>query len=155
MGPKGLKGEKKRIGVPGPRGTPGPQAEPGESFSPPTVVISPMKKTITVKQSAVFQCSVGGKPKPRVTWLGQSSTPLKNRDGRLEVREVTLDDVGEYTCIGRNLLGIASQTAILNVKEGKFHFNSFSIYGRQSELVLWNLDFQGTGLNDRGCCPVL
>ena len=96
---------------------------------------------------------VGGNPKPSVTWLGQNSTPLKSRDGRLEVREVTLDDVGEYTCIGRNLLGIASQTAILNVKESKFHFTSFSIDGRQSELVLWNLDFQGTGLNDRGCCP--
>jgi len=122
MGPKGSKGDKGRIGVPGPRGTPGVKAEPGESFSPPTVVISPMKQTIIPKQSAVFQCSVGGNPNPTVTWITKSSTPIRSSDGRLELRDVTLDDVGEYTCIGKNLLGIASQTAILIAKEGKFRF---------------------------------
>lgn len=42
-----------------------------------------------------------------MTWLDESSTSLRNIDGRLEVRDVTLDDAGEYTCIGRNLRGTA------------------------------------------------
>jgi len=130
MGPMGSKGEKGRIGVPGPRGTPGAKAEPGKSFSPPTVVISPMKQTITLKQNAVFQCLVGGNPKPTVTWLRQSSTPFTSRGGRLEVRDVTLDDVGEYTCIGKNMLGVTSQTAILIATEGSFQFTTNGGKGR-------------------------
>ena len=120
-GSRGRKGEQGVIGVPGPKGIPGAKAEANESFSSPTVVISPMKQTFKPKQSAVFQCSVGGNPKPTVSWLGKNSTPLTSREERLEMHDLTPDDAGEYTCIGRNLLGIASQTAILFVKEGKFH----------------------------------
>jgi len=60
---------------------------------------------------------VGGNPKPSVRWLGKSGTPLRSLDGRLDVRHVTIDDAGEYTCIGRNALGITSQTAILTIIE--------------------------------------
>ena len=52
-------------------------------------------------------------------WLGKSRAPLTSRDGKLEVRDVTLDDTGDYTCVGRNLLGAANQTTSLIV-EGKF-----------------------------------
>jgi len=119
MGPLGPKGKQGIQGVPGPRGIPGTKGEPGESISSPTVVISPINQTVKENQSAVFQCSVRGNPKPTVTWLGASSTPLRSRDGRLEVHDVTLEDTGEYTCIARNLLGTANQTALLIV-EGKF-----------------------------------
>ena len=73
----------------------------------------------------MFQCSVSGNPKPTVTWLGKSSVPLTSRDGRLEVQDVTLDDVGDYTCVGRNLLGTANKTASLIVQgefQGLIHF---------------------------------
>jgi len=73
----------------------------------------------------VFQFSVSGNPKPTVTWLGKSSVPLTSRDGRLEVQDVTLDDVGDYTCVGRNLLGTANKTASLIVQgefQGLIHF---------------------------------
>ena len=121
MGPPGPKGEQGIQGVPGPRGIPGAKGEPGESISPPTVVISQMNQTVIANQSAVFQCSVSGNPPPTLTWLGENSAPLKSRfrfdrDGRLEVRHVTLDDAGEYTCVGSNLLGTTNKTAIMIVR---------------------------------------
>ena len=124
MGPPGQKGEQGIEGVPGPRGFPGAKGEPGESISPPAVVIFPMNQTVIENQSAVFQCSVSGNPRPTLTWLGQSSAPLKShfhfdRDGRLEVSHVTLDDAGEYTCVGSNLLGTANQTALMIVQGTK------------------------------------
>ena len=121
MGPKGTKGEKGRIGVPGPRGVTDAKVEFGASFSLPAVVISPMRLTIVEKHNAVFQCSASGNPKPIVGWLRKGSTSLSVRDGRLEVHDVTLDDSGEYTCFGINVLGTANKTAILTVR-GKFHF---------------------------------
>ena len=86
MGPPGQGGEQGIQGVSGPRGIPGTKGEPGESISTPAVVISPVNQTVRENQSAVFQCSVSGNPKPTVTWLGKSSAPLTSRDGRLEVR---------------------------------------------------------------------
>ena len=116
IGPPGQKGEQGIQGVPGPRGIPGAKGELGESISPPTVVIFPVNQTVRENQSAVFQCSVSGNPKPAVKWLGISSTPLISRDGRLEVRHVTLDDAGQYTCVGKNILGIANKSAVMIVE---------------------------------------
>ena len=45
-----------------------------------------------------------------------NSAPLSSRNGRLEIRQVTLDDSGEYTCVGRNLLGKTNKTARMIVK---------------------------------------
>ena len=121
MGPPGQKGEQGIQGVSGPRGIPGAKGEPGESISTPTVVIFPMNQTVIENQSAVFQCSVSGNPTPTLTWVRNSSAPLKShfhfdRDGRLEVRNVTLDDAGENTCVGSNLLGTANRTALMIVQ---------------------------------------
>ncbi len=132
IGPPGHKGEQGIQGVPGPRGIPGAKGEPGQSISPPLVVISPMKQTVKENQSAVFQCSISGNPQPTVEWLGANSAPLNgrfhfDRDDSLEVRHVTLDDAGEYTCVGRNLLGTANKTAVMIV-EGKFKGLIYLLY---------------------------
>ena len=100
----------------------GAKGESGNYFSTPTMAFVPKKQPITLSQSAVFQCSVIGNPKSSVTWLGKRGTPLRSQDGRLEVRHLTVKDAVEYTCIGRNFLGVSSQTAVLTVKERKFHF---------------------------------
>ena len=121
MGPPGLRGEQGIIGVPGPRGILGAKGERGDSFSSPTMVILPRKQTTPEKHDAVFECAVVGNPKPTITWLGKNGSPLRSQDGRLDLAQVNSDDAGEYTCIGRNLLGITSQTAVLTVLQGKFH----------------------------------
>ena len=115
-GSQGLKGEKGVQGVPGLKGLPGVKGETGESISPPIVVISPMNQTVIENQSAVFQCSVSGNPMPTITWVRAKSPPLRSRNGRLEVRQVTLNDAGEYTCVGRNLLGTANKTTEMIVR---------------------------------------
>ena len=124
IGPPGQKGEQGVQGVPGPKGISGAKGEPGESISPPAVVISPMTQTVKENQSAVFQCSVTGNPKPAVMWLKADSAPLNGRfsflsDGRLKISHVALADAGKYTCSARNLLGTTNQTAEMIV-EGKF-----------------------------------
>ena len=119
IGPPGQKGEQGIQGVAGPRGKPGTKGEPGESISPPTVVISPMNQTVKENQTAVFQCSVSGNPKPSVTWLGANSAPLTSHDGRLEMRHVTFDDAGKYICVGENVFCSANQSAVLNVEGEK------------------------------------
>ena len=145
IGPPGQKGEQGIQGVPGPMGMPGAKGEPGESISLPTVVISPMTQTVKENQSAVFQCSVSGNPRPTITWLKDESSPLNGRfsfdhDGRLEVRHVTLGDAGKYTCVGRNLLGTANKTAMMTV-EGKlkrliYLLHHFWMGGKVMKLML-------------------
>ena len=125
IGLPGQKGEQGIKGVPGPRGLTGAKGEPGESISLPIVVIAPMKQAVRESKSDVFQCSISGNPRSTVTWLGADGTPLRSRfrldhSGRLEVRHVTLGDAGKYTCVGRNVLGTANQSAVL-VVEGDFH----------------------------------
>lgn len=105
--PPGQKGKQGIMGVPGPRGIPGAMGKPGENYLAPKVVVSPKQQTIVEKHNVVFHGSVSRNPKPTVTWLDESGTSLRNIDGRLEVRDVMLDDAGEYTCIGRNLRGTA------------------------------------------------
>lgn len=139
MGPKGEQGIK---GAQGPRGILGAKGEPGDSFSPPTMVIFPRKQTIVQNHDAVFQCTVVGNPKPIITWLGKSSSPLRSQDGRLDLGQVNFVDAGQYTCIGRNSLGITSQTAILTVKPGTFivfvypPFSAYHYSGLQKHVYI-------------------
>ena len=123
IGPQGQKGDQGIQGVPGPSGIPGAKGEPEQCIHSPTVMISPMKQTVKENQTAVFQCSVSGNPKPLVTWFKLNSSAWTDRfrygpDGRLEMRHVTLEDAGKFICVARNILGSVNQSATLIV-EGK------------------------------------
>ena len=120
MGPPGQKGAKGEKGVPGLRGYPGAKGDAGESISAPTVVISPMTKTLRENQSAIFRCSVIGNPKPSVMWFRSDRNWtghfLYQSDGRLEIRGVSLTEAGMYTCVAKNVLGATNKSAILTVE---------------------------------------
>ena len=127
MGPPGQKGEQGIQGVPGPMGIPGAKGEPGEPISTPRMMISPTNQTVKENQSAVFQCSVSGNPKPTVSWLKWNSSVWTDRfrngpDGTLEVRHVTLEDAGKFICVARNILGVSNHSAILIV-QGKHNLS--------------------------------
>ena len=122
MGPPGEKGARGEKGSPGPRGYPGAKGDAGATLSAPTVVISPMKQVVKENQSAIFQCSATGNPKPSVMWVlsdpNWTSHFLYESNGTLEVRDVSITDAGVYTCVAKNVLGAMNKSAILTV-EGK------------------------------------
>ena len=76
------------------------------------------------RKSAIFGLQIGsfqGRSFPTAGQGERRRWVRGCRDGRLEMRDATLDDSGKYTCVGRNVLGTGNKTAILTV-QGKFHF---------------------------------
>jgi len=126
-GPIGIKGD---LGVPGdagpagPRGPPGvkgAKGEPGESISAPSLLQSPVKKTVNESQTAILKCTAGGNPPPQVTWSKlNSSLPVERHvvesSGALIVKDVRPGDDGVYSCRAENLLGSINATAKLTVQ---------------------------------------
>ena len=126
MGPAGLKGEtgpKGEKGDMGAAGMPGMKGEPGESISSPTVVVSPETRTVNESESASFQCSVSGNPKPKIKWSRLANgSELKQSafsEGRLHLRNVRGGDAGLYQCSAANILGQAQKVVRL-VVNGRF-----------------------------------
>ncbi|XP_062416721.1 matrix-remodeling-associated protein 5 [Pungitius pungitius] len=76
-------------------------------------------------QTALLDCTVGGKPEPRVSWVtpyGHSLPSLYlggrfevHRNGSLELRGVRKTDEGSYICLAKNNLGEASLLVELDV----------------------------------------
>ena len=109
-----------RQGPPGTKGNQGPQGpkgDPDESISAPSFVSPPMSMVVNETGIASLQCEVKGNPTPQVTWLKQNSSLsfnkriLQSRD----VRDVTSQDGGEYTCEARNILGVVTSSAKVNI----------------------------------------
>ena len=122
MGPVGLKGEtgtKGEKGEIGPAGMPGSKGEPGESISSPAVVVSPVTLTVNNGESASFQCSASGNPKPAVVWskLDNQSEIIQSAvvRGRLQLKNVTGNASGVYQCSATNILETARAVAQLEV----------------------------------------
>ena len=123
-GPKGNEGTQGDQGPSGPRGDQGPQGprgEPGESISAPSIVSPPVSIVVNETDIATLQCEVKGNPTPQVTWLKQNSFLLpdkrivQSRDG-IRIKHVASQDGGLYTCRARNILGVKTVSASLNVQ---------------------------------------
>ncbi|NWV68584.1 TITIN protein, partial [Malurus elegans] len=91
---------------------------------PPFFIRKPMVHKLIEGGSIVFECQVGGNPKPHVYWK-KGGVPLttgyrykvsyKKETGecKLEISMTFADDAGEYTIVIRNNLGEASATVSL------------------------------------------
>ncbi|GAB0098092.1 basement membrane-specific heparan sulfate proteoglycan core protein [Sergentomyia squamirostris] len=80
-------------------------------------------QTIRVGESAMLSCrSVAGIPTPVVRWVRMDNLPLPaNADdkypGTIIIRNAGINDGGSYQCIGDNIVGTASATAVLHVHQ--------------------------------------
>ena len=123
-GPKGETGRKGQKGDTGTAGKPGAKGEPGQSIAAPTTAISPVKLTVNEGETASFQCSVSGNPKPSIKWsklkglseISMSEVP----EGKLTLRNVAGIYSGAYKCSASNILGQAQAVAQLVVNGNKF-----------------------------------
>ena len=102
---------------------PGAKGEPGESISAPVVAVSPKTLTVNEGESASFQCSVNGNPKPVIKWSKLNSlsqmSPSTVSGGKLLLKNVAGNDAGKYNCSAVNILGNAHALVQL-VVNGKF-----------------------------------
>ena len=123
MGPKGDVGLMGQKGDMGPTGMPGAKGEPGESISAPVVAVSPKTLTVNEGESASFQCSVSGNPKPVLKWSQLNSLsqigPSTVSGGKLLLKNVAGNNAGKYNCSAVNILGKAHALVQL-VVNGKF-----------------------------------
>ncbi|XP_001968288.3 roundabout homolog 2 [Drosophila erecta] len=88
----------------------------------PFLIRGPQNQTAVVGSSVVFQCRIGGDPLPDVLWRRTASggnMPLRRvhvlEDRSLKLDDVTLEDMGEYTCEADNAVGGITATGILTV----------------------------------------
>ena len=101
----------------------GLKGDPGGSILFPEVTVSPVTQTVTENQTATFNCSVRGNPRPAVTWSKVTGFFVAGRlvtdqNGGLEITKSTFNDSGDYVCTAVNALGRDVKTAKLIV-EGK------------------------------------
>jgi len=78
---------------------------------------------------ATFIAKVGGDPIPSVKWMkgkwrqvthgGRISIDQKGREAKLEIREVTKSDSGQYRCVAANKHGEIECAADMHVDEKK------------------------------------
>ncbi|XP_055598620.1 roundabout homolog 1-like [Uranotaenia lowii] len=88
----------------------------------PFLVRGPQNQTAILGSSVVFQCRVGGDPMPDVLWRRSASggnMPLGRvhvlEDRSLQIDDITLEDMGEYSCEADNAVGSVTGTGSLTV----------------------------------------
>ncbi|XP_053193293.1 protein sidekick-1-like [Scomber japonicus] len=91
----------------------------------PTFTSSPTDQTVTDGNTALFTCQMNGAPKPAITWrkgsqvLASGTVQVSRftllQSGGLQIKPVSFQDSGEYTCIAANSEGTINATATLTV----------------------------------------
>ena len=101
----------------------------------PVFVIRPKNASVKLNESAMFNCSLTGYPKPKVLWykkkpkvqkwesLAESKRVEIFPNGSLLLRNVVKQDELAYKCIGGNAGEFNSSTAYLVIfkEKGKSH----------------------------------
>uniref|UniRef100_A0A182K663 Roundabout n=1 Tax=Anopheles christyi TaxID=43041 RepID=A0A182K663_9DIPT len=88
----------------------------------PFLIRGPNDQTVVAGSSVVFQCRVGGEPLPDVLWRRSASggnMPLERvrvlEDRSLRIDDITIEDMGEYSCEADNAVGSISASGTLVV----------------------------------------
>ncbi|XP_064596019.1 angiopoietin-related protein 6-like [Liolophura sinensis] len=98
---------------------------PGEGMPPKFLdkVKLPNHVTVTEGETASLRCPASGKPQPRIMWL-KNNILFARKQGMTEaikwkllLRNMVLNDRGNYTCFIKNRYGQIQHTFILDVKE--------------------------------------
>uniref|UniRef100_A0A665W6K0 receptor protein-tyrosine kinase n=1 Tax=Echeneis naucrates TaxID=173247 RepID=A0A665W6K0_ECHNA len=99
----------------------------------------PANRTVAVGSDVEFECKVFSDPQPHIQWLkhievngsgvGPDGLPftagLNTTDKEMEVlqlRNVSFDDAGKYTCLAGNSIGFSHHSAWLTVFEAVTHY---------------------------------
>lgn len=88
----------------------------------PFIIRGPQNQTAITGSSVVFQCRVGGEPLPDVLWRRSAAggnMPLGRvhvlEDRSLRIDDITIDDMGEYSCEADNAVGTVVASGLLTV----------------------------------------
>jgi len=85
----------------------------------PQLLLSSKRLIAQEKQNVTVACTATGQPQPSITWskaVGSlSKYKTTSTNGVLKIYEVTKDDGGTYICKVENILGSATDTALLMV----------------------------------------
>uniref|UniRef100_A0A182YHF3 Uncharacterized protein n=1 Tax=Anopheles stephensi TaxID=30069 RepID=A0A182YHF3_ANOST len=88
----------------------------------PFLIRGPQDQTVVAGSSVVFQCRVGGEPLPDVLWRRTASggnMPLERvrvlEDRSLRIDDITIEDMGEYSCEADNAVGSITASGTLVV----------------------------------------
>lgn len=80
-------------------------------------------QNVHVGDEAYLSCrAIAGIPSPTLTWVRRDRRPLSSRiteeyAGTLILKEITLDEAGEYECTAENVAGKVSASATINVQQ--------------------------------------
>ena len=140
-GPQGPQGPVGSPGMKGQKGDPGEatstiptslqpfQGQPGDVISTPEILVKPAVKTVTLNESATFQCLSEKNVDATISWSKEGdSLPIGRHSiikGALHIKNVVVGDNGMFVCTIRTDQGTAQAAVTLNVRGIKYKQCSF------------------------------
>ncbi|XP_064617043.1 cell adhesion molecule DSCAM-like [Liolophura sinensis] len=97
-----------------------------EVIVPPSFVVPPSSRMVTLGQGLTLRCEVTGVPQPTIYWTYNDTNPIPTRHlvpndlSVITIETVTWTDLGKYTCHANNSAGEASSSAYLTIQSAYF-----------------------------------